>query len=123
MKRFDIVIIIILISISLGSLGIIKYYNNKAYAEEYVEISVDGEKIKKIPLENNETFTVKTELGTNVIKVESGKVNVEDADCPDKVCIEDGYIDEPGEILVCLPNKVVIEIIGQNKSRVDDISY
>ncbi len=123
MKRFDLIIIIVLIVLVLVSFQFIKAYQNKDYSEKYVQISVDGKKVKEIPLNDNETFTVKTEFGTNVIKVENGKVHVHEADCPDKICIKDGYIDKPGEILVCLPNKVVVEIIGQNERDLDEISY
>ena len=39
---------------------------------------------------------------------------MEDADCPDKVCVKTGKIKSPGQTVVCLPHRVVIEITGDN---------
>ena len=41
-----------------------------------------------------------------------------DADCSDKLCLEQGYISKPGESIVCLPHRVMIQVIGEND---DDI--
>ncbi len=46
-----------------------------------------------------------------------------EADCPDKVCIKDGMIIKPGQSLVCLPNKVVVEIKGVKNAETDDVSF
>lgn len=126
MKRLDIIIIAIIVMISIISLGILKISNDKNYEEKYVYISVDGELIKTIPLHtisNGEEFTVKTKLGVNIIKIENGMVKIIDADCPDKICVKDGPISKPGEMLVCLPHKVVVEIKGHSKAGVDELSY
>ena len=39
---------------------------------------------------------------------------MEDADCPDKVCVKTGKIKKPGQTIVCLPHRTVIEITGDN---------
>jgi len=33
-----------------------------------------------------------------------------DSACPDKLCVRSGWISRPKESIVCLPNRVVIEI-------------
>lgn len=126
MKRLDIIIIVLLVTISLVSLGIYKWNSSRDYEEKFVEISVDNELFKKIPLNDNvkdETFTISTDLGTNIVVIENGKVGISDADCPDKLCVKDGFISNPGEMLVCLPHKVVVEVKGQRVSEVDELSY
>lgn len=126
MKRFDIIIIVVLVFIAIGSLGVLRLSSDKKYEEKYIEVSVDGELIKTISFDdksNNDEFTVKTKLGTNTISIQDGEVKIIGADCPDKLCVKDGPISEPGEILVCLPNKVVVEVKGNSKKEVDEISY
>jgi len=126
MKRLDIMIIVLIVAISIASLGILKMNSNKQYEEKHAEIYVDGELIKTISFDdttNAEPFTVKTELGVNVIKIQNGKVQIIDANCPDELCIKDGPISKPGEMLVCLPHKVVVEIKGYSKNEVDELSY
>ncbi|WP_432408259.1 NusG domain II-containing protein [Wukongibacter sp. M2B1] len=126
MKRLDIIIIVLIIAIAGGSLGILRMNSNKKYEEKYVEVYVDGELIKTIMFNsttNTEPFTVQTSNGINVIKIENGKVRMTEADCPDQICIKDGPISEPGEMLVCLPHKVVVEVKGKGEAKVDELSY
>jgi hypothetical protein len=125
MKRFDVIIIAIVIVISIASaVGFTIVNNARSYDEKVAVISVDGKPYKTVSFDKNqaETIDIKSELGTNIIKIENNKIGVVDADCPDKVCIHDGFVEKPGQMLVCLPNKVVIEIKGQ-KQAVDDLSY
>ncbi|WP_432663479.1 NusG domain II-containing protein [Wukongibacter baidiensis] len=126
MKRFDIIIVILVIAIAGGSLGILRMNANKKYEEKYVEVYVDGELIKSIAFDstsNLEPFTVQTSHGINVIKIEEGMVKITEADCPDQICIKDGPIGEPSEMLVCLPHKVVVEVKGKNQEKIDEMSY
>ncbi len=48
---------------------------------------------------------------------------MEESSCPDKTCIKQGRIDRPGEIIVCLPNKVTVEITGEIESGPDAVSH
>lgn len=126
MKKLDYVIIITLIVVSLLSSGIIIYSSAKnKYESQYIEISVGGNLYKKIPFNSSveETIDVKTDLGENVIRISKGYVQILDADCPDKVCIRDGSISKPGQSLVCLPHKLVVEIKGIKSNEVDDGAY
>lgn len=126
MKKLDYIVIIGLIVVSLLSSGVILYISaQKKYQSEYVEISVNGKLYKKVSFNNSteEIIDVKTELGENIVKISKGKVQILDADCPDKICVKDGYIEEPGELLVCLPHKVIVEIKGTKNAETDDAAY
>jgi len=46
------------------------------------------------------------------IEVNKGKIRFLSAECPDKVCVNTGWIDRPGQIAVCLPAGVIIKIEG-----------
>jgi len=125
MKRLDVVIIIAILVISLASYFAYNMSLNRDIGEKYVVISIKGEVYKTIPLVESasEIMTLSSELGTNVINIEDGAVRVIEASCPDKLCIMDGKIYRPGEVLVCLPNQVVIEIKGQEQGEVDALTY
>lgn len=128
MTKGDKILIIIIISISLISLGFIK---NSAigHKDKYISIQVDGKEIKKIIFDKaviGKTIPIETEFGYNLIEIGEDKVRVIEADCPDKIDVLQGYISKPGELIVCLPNKLVIEIKGTDDSEelpeVDHIS-
>ena len=38
--------------------------------------------------------------------------HVYDADCPDHICVRTGFIDRAGQSIVCVPNAIVIRLIG-----------
>ena len=44
------------------------------------------------------------------IEVESGRIRVRCSSCPDKLCVNCGWLEERGEAAVCLPNSVVVRI-------------
>jgi hypothetical protein len=124
LKPLDIAVIIVLVIIALGSSAVVFINSQKAYNNKYVEIEVKGKLFKKLPLDTNrnERIQIDTDLGSNIVEVNNGKVRILDADCPDKICILDGSISKPGDILVCLPHKVVIQINGQNEET-DALSF
>lgn len=125
MKKLDFIIIISFIIISLFFGIIFIYSSNKKYSAIYAEISIDGILYKTIKLNSNtnEVIPVENKYGRNIIYIHDGKVKMTEADCPDKVCLKSGYIEKPGQTIVCLPHRLVIEIKGENKAETDDLSY
>ena len=59
----------------------------------------------------------------NIVSIAKDGVRVIEASCSDKLCIKQGRIDNPGQSIVCLPNKLVIKILGDDDSPVDDVTY
>ena len=51
--------------------------------------------------------------GYNTVRIERGKIAVTDADCPDKTCVGQGYLQSGGAPIVCLPHRLSITIVGQ----------
>lgn len=79
-------------------------------------ITLDGELIQEIDLSavtQSYTFTVDGPGGfSNTLQVEPGRIRVVEAGCPDQVCVNQGYISDGTVPIVCLPNKLVVEITG-----------
>lgn len=124
LKKWDKIIIVLLSLTSLLSAVMVMTNSNSKYDRKYVEIQVNGLAYKKVLLKPNYKDTIViNNKGKNVIEINDGKVRIADADCPDKICVKDGTISKPGEVLVCLPHKVVITIKGENKSETDELSY
>ena len=53
--------------------------------------------------------------GRNTVRVERGRICVIDADCPDKICVNQGYISNSSVPIVCLPHKLSITITDKNE--------
>lgn len=52
----------------------------------------------------------KIDTGTNEIIIKNGIVYMEEASCKNQVCVKTGEISKKGESIICLPNKVIVEI-------------
>ena len=57
---------------------------------------------------------------TNVCEIRDGQVRMIEADCPDQLCIRQGAFGADGGMIVCLPNRVVIE--PASSPRTDAVS-
>ncbi len=82
-------------------------------------IYLDGRITDAVDLGNVEENYTKTYEGqsgnTNTVEFAPGRVRVQSATCPDRVCMGQGWIKE-GDILpiACLPNSLIIEIVSQS---------
>lgn len=93
-------------------------------AGKYISVQVNGNEIKKIIFDRKiigNTITIQTDYGYNLIEIGDEKVRVIEADCADKIDVKQGYISRIGETIVCLPNKMVVEIKGLDKDTEIDI--
>ena len=114
MNRNAKIILILLLSAAALSAGII-FMQKKQTTSPVAQITLDGELLREIPLDQVEesySFTVDTDEGSNTILVEPGRIRVSEANCPDQVCVNQGFISDGTVPVVCLPHKLMIEIVG-----------
>ena len=83
-------------------------------------IEIDGEEYTRVNLSQDSVFTVTTPAGTNTIKVSNHEISVDSADCPDKICVNHAAIHQSGEIIVCLPHKLVISVISDTAKESEE---
>lgn len=58
----------------------------------------------------------------NVLTIKEKTVYMTEASCPDLLCVHQAKISKTGEQIVCLPNKVVVEIINGKSNDVDVVA-
>ena len=91
------------------------------------DIYQDGDLLTSIPLDDVNApynFTVTGESGSvNEIEIRSGSIGIISADCPDKLCIHQGFISNSKLPIVCLPNRLVIQLRADDSVSVDTITY
>ena len=64
------------------------------------------------------TFTVTGENGcTNEIEVRPDEIGIISADCPDKLCVHQGFISDSRLPITCLPNRLVIQLRPTDESE------
>ena len=85
--------------------------NNSGSVGLVAVIAVDGEEYAQYPLEIGSTMEITVD-GHNKVIIDDGVVWMEEADCPDKLCINQGKISRAGQTIICLPNRVMVTIKG-----------
>lgn len=82
------------------------------------DIYQNGKLIQSIPLNHvQEPYLITltdTDGGTNTIEVRQGAIGIIAADCPDKICVNQGFIINSLTPITCLPHRLVIEIRGSS---------
>lgn len=122
-KRWDIIIVCLLVLVSFLPLGVFSYVQAERSADSDARvavISVDSKKVRQVVLSGNtktEEFTIRSDDGDmNAIEVKRDRIRIKSANCPDQVCVLTGFISKPGETIVCLPHRLVIEIQSEDSS-------
>lgn len=126
MKKADVIIIGVILILALAGFGASNIMFSHKYANKYVDINLKGKLYQRVLIKNNafkKTIEIKSNLGKNVILIENGGARMLDADCHDKICIKEGFKSKVGQTIVCLPNKLVVEIKGEDKAETDEVSY
>ncbi|MDE7364142.1 MAG: NusG domain II-containing protein [Ruminococcus sp.] len=100
------VIVFIFISALILSLILFQKKDN-----EYISIVQDNKVLYTLNLNTTENQKIRIEDnndGYNIIEISDGKIRISDADCPDKTCVNMGFLS--GDVpIVCLPHKLVIK--------------
>lgn len=120
-RKNDFILIGVLLFICL--IGFFWYSNIIKQDGEEVHITLKGELYKKVSLAKEQVVEIMTsEGGKNIIEIKDKSVRMREADCPDLICVHHKPISYHGETIVCLPNKVVVEVRSQKKSTIDTIA-
>lgn len=136
--RFDVIIIAISIFLSLFAFTVYPILNSVFDKSNFpggnsVFIEVNGELYGTYDLNIDQTIEVKSDYGFNLVEIKEGRAYVSDADCPDKLCVNDRLdfedeLNKNGDFLkeiICLPNRMVLRIgsFDEDEEGYDAIAY
>lgn len=111
MKKKDIIIIALALLAALA-LYLVSQVSLGAEASVVV-VTVDGKEVLRKPLAMESRYEIAQDDGSlNVIRVEDGAVFMEEANCRDGLCIRQGKMKNGAKTIVCLPHKVVVQLMG-----------
>ena len=82
-----------------------------------VKITLDGKEYGTYSLDEDREIEIKTDNGNNKVEIHDKSVEMKEADCPDKYCVRQGKINKIRQNIVCLPHKIVVEIISADNSK------
>jgi len=85
----------------------------------YVKVSIDGRTAGTYDLSEDQEIEING--GTNRMEIKDGKVKMIEASCPDQLCMHQKAISLDKESIICLPNKVVLQIESRDKAELDAV--
>jgi len=88
---------------------------------DWVVVTVNQKETVRLSLNKDQITHVKGPLGLTEVEIKKGKARIVRSPCNNKVCIKSGYIRYADRLSACIPNRVVVRIIGKNHRGVDAV--
>ena len=117
MKKMDWILVAVVLILFGISFFIYLNFGNKSAG--FVQVTVDGKLFGTYPIKKERDIVIND---TNHLIISGGQVDMIEADCADQICVEHKTISKNKEAIVCLPNKVVVEIVGGEDAQVDAVA-
>ena len=125
MKKNDMVLISIILALAIACLlGMRIWQKNNTKGNATAVVTIDGNVYGQYPLSEDYEERIELPDGSyNVLKIKDGFAQVSEASCPDQICVRHNHVKYSGESIVCLPNKLVVEIQGGEDNGIDGSTY
>ena len=125
MKKLDFILIGIYVFVTVIFSLFLIITPSTNYSQKYVLITINNEEYMRInlPVEGRKEIVIENKYGKNVVLIENDTVEMYDSDCFDKICVLEGKKSKVGDIIACLPHRLLVEIKGIKKDEIDGISY
>ena len=106
--------IILIASVALLLIALSAFLLTSRSEGTVVQVIQDGTVLQEIDLSRvREPYSFEVEApdgGVNRIEVEPGRIRVADADCPDRICVSQGWLSDQSVPIVCLPHRLIIKL-------------
>jgi len=112
---FDQKLLLVLVLLVLFSFSLLQQQG----AGARVLVDVENRTIFTADLKQEQRVDLQGRLGTTVLQIADGAAQVISSPCPDKICIGLGAARHSGDLLACVPNRLVIRIEGAGQKDQD----
>lgn len=110
MKKGD-RILLVLIPIIIAAAFLFRGFLFSGPSTGKIIVSRSGTEIAEYSLKDSVNHIIESDSGgRNTLHIKDGEAWISDADCPDKICEKAGHISRPGEVIVCMPHKLIITV-------------
>ncbi len=116
-NKHDIVLIASIIIISVIMLvGFNLFVSNKSTVNVYL----NGTIIRTYNLTDEVDEVITNDSGNyNHLIIHNNRVYLSDADCPDRLCVNQKPLDDKGGVICCVPNNLLVKVCGGKEDEYD----
>ena len=118
LRRADGLLIGVLLLLSAG----LWMWNARSGGGGWAVVTVDGAEAGRYRLQEDQEISIQTERGYNLLVIREGTASIAEADCGDHTCVRRGMVSRTGETIVCLPHRLVVEIVGGEHGGPDAVA-
>ena len=115
LKKKDFILVLIVGCAALAVWGFLFFTKDSDTGTVVVKVDGDVEGVYDL----NKDQEIIVNGGTNILKINNGEADMIEADCPDQICVKQRPISADHENIICLPNKVVVEVESDVESEID----
>ena len=117
MKKKDFILIGAIVAVIAIAIAVLSLTKKDG---DYVIVRVDGNEVAKYSLSQDGEYSLNG--GTNILRIENGKAYLVSANCPDHLCVKQGKVDQSGETITCLPNRLTVTVYSKTEGDVELVS-
>jgi len=88
---------------------------------DWAVIEVDQKVVRRVPLARNQVISVEGRLGVTQVEIHDGRARIHSSPCQNKICVKSGFIQYADRLTACIPNRVVVKILGNSRRGVDAV--
>ena len=81
-----------------------------------------GKIFREVSLSRDQQIEVPGPLGTSIIAIKQRKARIASDPSPRQYCVRQGWLQQSGEIAICLPNQISVELTGSTR-KYDSLNY
>lgn len=121
-RPFDFILIGLAVLLSLAPTMVTTLVLNQPSQEKshmVAIVKINGEVVDELPLGPGEKMekTYYPNSGQyNIVEIKDNDIRVREDNSPDQIAVHTGWITRPGQVLICLPHQLVIEIVEKGTS-------
>lgn len=116
LKKGDMVIFFLAVLLA----GVAFLFSISQAQGDYVHVTVDGNVTTYALSEDRRLVLKHDNTAYNTVVIQNGEVFMEEASCPDQICVHHKAISKNGESIICLPNEVYVEVESSKENIIDN---
>jgi hypothetical protein len=113
LDRLIVAVLLVLTAASFSLLG-------QRPAGAWVVVERDGRLLFRAPLDEDRSVYLPGPLGESRLQILDGRARILDSPCPHKVCLGMGGVFRQGQLIACVPNRLIVHIEGEKEQGSPD---
>ncbi|MBT9168702.1 MAG: hypothetical protein DDT19_02050 [Syntrophomonadaceae bacterium] len=122
-KKGDLLVVVGVLLVAVGLMAVRALPASSG--NRFLRVELDGVFLEEIPFNEAdvEKFPIEFPAGTATVEIAGGRVRVlrmPKETCPLGICSSIGWVEQAGDAIVCLPNRLVLTVVGGEVNDVWD---